>query len=90
MLWVNKKNAVASLKTKLALTYVSHIPLPETLDDLAASIEQLVTCTLKPGSHLTTKVKVICELMLLMIFDGKCRSYLLHKAIGPVKSKNPY
>jgi hypothetical protein len=56
-----EKNAVASLSTKLALAYVSCIPLPVTLDDLAAGIEQIMTCTSKPGSHLTTKVQVICE-----------------------------
>jgi hypothetical protein len=49
-------------------------------DDLAASVKQLVTCTLKPGCHLKTKVKVICELVLLTISDGKCQTYLLGKA----------
>jgi hypothetical protein len=36
------KNLVASLKTELATAYISSIPLPQMLDDLAASVEQLV------------------------------------------------
>jgi hypothetical protein len=85
-----EKTVVASLKTELATAYVSRIPVPETLDHLAAAIERLVTCTSKSGCHLNTKVKVVCELMLSTIFDGKCKTYLLHRAIGPVKRKNPY
>jgi hypothetical protein len=85
-----EKNLVASLKTELATAYVSSIPLPQTLDDLAANVKQLVTCTSKPGCHLITKVKVICELMLSTIFDVKCQTYLLRKASGLVKTKNPY
>jgi chromosome segregation ATPase len=54
-----EKHAVASLKTELATAYVSRIPLPETLDELATSVEQLVSCTSKQGCHLGTKVKVI-------------------------------
>jgi hypothetical protein len=56
-----EKNLVASLKNELATAYVPSIPLPQMLDGLAASVEQLVTCTSKPGCHLMTKVKVICE-----------------------------
>jgi hypothetical protein len=82
-----QKNLVASLKTKFATAYISSIPLPQMLDDLAARVEQLVTCTIKPGCHLMRKAKVICEFMLLTIFYGKCQTYLLPGANGLVKRK---
>jgi hypothetical protein len=60
------------------------------MDDLAASIEQLVSCSMRKGSHLQTKVRIICDMMLTMLFDGKCQTYLLHKAKGLVQRENPY
>jgi hypothetical protein len=87
---VVEKTLVASLKMEVATAYVSYLPLPESLDHLAASVEQLVTCTTKKGSHLNTKVRIICDMMLTTLFDGKCRTYLLHKAKGLVQRENPY
>jgi hypothetical protein len=85
-----EKSLVANLKMELATAYVRHLPLPETLDDLASSVEQLVSCTTRKGSHLNTKVRIICDMMLTTLFDGKCRTYLLHKAKGLVQRENPY
>ena len=45
---------------------------------------------LSKSSHLNAKVKVICESILSSVFDGKCRAYLIDRASGLVKSKNPY
>jgi hypothetical protein len=39
-------------------------------------------------SHLNTKIKVIFESLLSSVFDGKCCTYLVHKA-GLVKRENP-
>jgi hypothetical protein len=85
-----ERSLVASLRIELETAYVTDIPVPETLDHLANSVEHLVACTTGKGSHLKTKVKVICELMLSTMFDGKCRAYLLHKAKGVIQRKNPY
>jgi hypothetical protein len=79
-----------TLKNNLTNAYVAHLPLPETLDDLASSIKQLVSCTTRKGSHLNTKVRIICDMMLTTLFDGKCRTYLLHKSKGLVQRENPY
>jgi hypothetical protein len=81
-----ERSLVASLQLELETT----IPVPETLDDLARSVEQLVHCTTSKRSHLSTKVKVICESLLSSVFDGRCRAYLVSKASGLVKSENPY
>jgi hypothetical protein len=43
---------------------------PSQFDDLAASIEQNINCMTKKGTHLATKVKIICESVLTFIFDG--------------------
>jgi hypothetical protein len=73
------------------MAYATDLPIHESLDHfLANSVEHLVYFTTvgRKGSHLAMKVKVICELLLTTIFDGKHCSYLLHAS--PVKRKNPY
>jgi hypothetical protein len=87
---VLERSLVTSLKLELETTTVGAITVPETLEDLARSVEQLVHCTTSKRSHLSTKVKVICESILSSVFDGKCRAYLIDRASGLVKSKNPY
>ena len=81
-----ERSLVASLKEELKAA----IPVPETLDDLAKTVEQLVHCTMNKRSHLSTKVKVICESVLSSVFEGKCHAYLTHKASGIVKRVIPY
>jgi hypothetical protein len=87
---VIEKILVAKLRRELAEAQVNHLPVPESLDDISASIEQLVHCTTSKGTHLSTKVRVICESVLNDVFDGKCLPYLLKKTEGLVQRKNPY
>jgi hypothetical protein len=64
------------------------IPIPEPLDDLADTIERIVHSTSAKGTHLATKVKVVCESVLSSVFDGQCIPYLLSKVQGPIECKN--
>jgi hypothetical protein len=85
-----ERSLVARLKLELETATVGTITAPETIDDLAKSVEALVQCTTNKRCHLSTKVKVICESVLSSVYDGKCRAYLTHKASGVVKRENPY
>jgi hypothetical protein len=59
------------------------IPISESLDDLANTIECIVHSMWAKDAHLATKVKVVCELVLTSFFDGWCLPYLLSKAQHP-------
>lgn len=85
-----QKSLVVELKLQLEHVRVTQIPIPESLDDLADTIERIVHSTSAKGTHLATKVKVVCESVLTSVFDGKCLPYLLSKTQGPIKRKNPY
>ena len=69
---------------------VNHIPVPASLDDIRYSLEQIVNCTTKKGTHLQTKVRVICDAVLEEVFEGQCKTYLMKKTEGLVQRKNPY
>jgi hypothetical protein len=85
-----EKTMVAKLKAELEAFTMTGIPVPESIDDLAASIEQIVNCTTKKGTHLATKVKIICESVLTSVFDGRCLAYLMGRTLRPIQGKNPY
>jgi hypothetical protein len=85
-----EKTIVAKLKAELEAVPMTGIPPPESLDDIAACIEKIVNCTTKRGTHLETKVKIICESVLTSVFDGRCLSYLLGRTLRPIQGKNPY
>jgi hypothetical protein len=85
-----EKNLVVQLKAELELAKVTNVPIPESLDGLAASIEQIVNCTSKKGTHLATKVKVICESILTTVFDGQCLPYLMDRTFRMIQGENPY
>jgi hypothetical protein len=85
-----KRSFVVSHKLELETANVATIPVSKTLDNLARSIEQLVNCTMSKCSHLNAKVKVICELLLPPVFEGKCCTYLVHKASSLVNKENYY
>jgi hypothetical protein len=65
-----KKTIVAKLKVELEAVTMTGIPVPESIDDIAASIEHIINCSAKKGTHLATKVEIICECVLTSIFDG--------------------
>jgi hypothetical protein len=85
-----EKNLVVQLKAELEAATVTGIPIPESIDDLATSIEQIINCTTKKGTHLATKVKLICESILTTVFDGKCLSYLVDRTFRRIQGENPY
>jgi hypothetical protein len=85
-----EKTLVADLRRELAEAQVNCFPIPESLEDIKYSIEQLVNCTTNKGTHLKTKVRVICEAVLNDVFDGKCLPYLMKKTERLAQSKNPY
>jgi hypothetical protein len=87
---VREKAHVVSLKMDLQALNIARIPAPESLDDIAFTIKQIVNCTAKKGTHLKTKVRIICESVLEQCFDGACRAYLMDRNTGPIKSENPY
>jgi hypothetical protein len=66
------------------------IPVPESINDLAASIKQIINCTTKKATHLATKVKIFCVSFLTSVFDGHYLSYLLGRTLRPIQGKNPY
>jgi hypothetical protein len=78
------------LKAELEAARVTGVPIPESIDDLASSIEQIVECTTKKGTHLATKVKIICETILTDVFDGKCLAYLMDRTFRQIQGENPY
>ncbi len=48
-------------------------------------------CTTSKGTHLKTKVNIICESVLSDVYDGQCLSYLVSRTTDPdVQRKNPY
>ena len=47
---------VSKLKSYLESFTMTGIPVPESIDDPGASIEQIINCTTKKGTHLATKV----------------------------------
>jgi hypothetical protein len=86
-----QKILVVELQLQLDHVRVTQIPIPKLLDDLAHTIEKrIVHFTSAKGTHLATKVKVVCESVLTTVFDGRCIPYLLSKAQGPIQRKNPY
>jgi hypothetical protein len=85
-----EKNLVVQLKKDLEAARVTGVPNPESIDDLALSIEQIVDCTTKKGTHLATKVKIICETILTDVFDGKCLAYLMDRTFSQIQGENPY
>jgi hypothetical protein len=85
-----EKNLVVKLKADLEAATMTGIPIPESIDDLAASIEQIINCTTKKGTHLATKVKIICESILTTVFDRKCLSYLVDRTFRRIQGENPY
>jgi hypothetical protein len=85
-----EKNLVVQLKADLDAAPVVGIPIPESIDDLASAIESIVNCTTKKGTHLKTKIKLICESVLTTVFDGKCLSYLVDRTFRRVQGENPY
>jgi hypothetical protein len=78
------------LRSKLEEAQTNHLPLPETLDGIKGCIEHLVDCTTSKNTHLKTKVKIICEMVLLDVYDKQCLSYLVSRMTGPVQRKNLY
>jgi hypothetical protein len=87
---IAEKAQVASLQMDLQSMNLARIPAPESLDDIAATIEQIVNCTAKKGTHLSTKVRIICESVLEQCFDGACRAYLMDRTRRPIQCENPY
>jgi hypothetical protein len=86
-----EKAQVASLQMNLQAMNLAHIPVPGSLDDIASTIEHIVNCTAKKGTHLsTTKVQIICETVLEQCFDGACRAYLMDRTCCPIQCENPY
>jgi hypothetical protein len=70
---------------------VTRIPIPESINDLASLIEQIINfCTMKKGTHLATKVKLSCESILTTVFDGKYLSYLVDWTFCQIQGENPY
>ncbi len=49
-----------------------------------------MNCTAKKGTHLSTKVRIICESVLSQCFDGACRTYLMDRTRRHIQSENPY
>jgi hypothetical protein len=87
---IAEKAQVASLQMDLEALNLARIPAPESLDDIAGTIEQIVNCTAKKGTHLKTKVRIICESVLGQCFDGACRAYLMDRTLRPIQCENPY
>jgi hypothetical protein len=85
-----KKNIVCKLKAELEGVTMTGIPVPDSIDDLAACIKQIVNCRTKKGTHLATKVKIIYESVLTSVFHGCCLSYLLGWTLRPIQGKNPH
>jgi hypothetical protein len=85
-----EKHMVAQLKAELEAVPMTGIPPPESIEDIASCIEQIVNCTTKRGTHLGTKIKIVCESVLTSVFDGRCLSYLLGRTLRPIQGKNPY
>jgi hypothetical protein len=87
---IAEKAQVASLQKDLQALNLARIPAPESLDDIALTIKQIVNCTAKKGTHLSTKVRIICECVLSQCFDGACRTYLMDRTRRHIQSENPY
>jgi hypothetical protein len=85
-----EKALVADLRCELAAAQLEQLPVPETLDDIKDSIERLLDRTTTKGTHLTTKVKILCESVLTDVYNGQCLSYLVSRMISPVQRENPY
>jgi hypothetical protein len=85
-----EKKCVVQLKADLEDATVTGIPIPESIDDLASSIEQIINSTTKKGTHLATKVKIISECILTTVFDRKCLSYLMDRTFRRIQGENPY
>jgi hypothetical protein len=77
-----EKAQVASLQMDLQAMNPDCIPAPKSLADIAA--------TAKKGTHLSTKVRIICETVLEQCFDGACRAYLMDRMPRPIQCENPY
>jgi hypothetical protein len=78
-----EKTQVASLQIDLQAMNLARIPTPESLDNIASPIEHIMNCTAKKGTHLSTKVQIICETVLEQCFDGACRAYLMDRTRHP-------
>jgi hypothetical protein len=74
-----EKSLVAKLRLELHDAQVNHV-----------SIERLVDCTSSKGTHLQTKVRMICESVLSDVYNGQCLPYLVVRTQGLVQRKNPY
>jgi hypothetical protein len=85
-----EKNLVVQLKANLDAAPVVGIPIPESIHDLASAIESIVNCTTKKGTHLKTKIKLICGSVLTTVFNCKCLSYLVDQTFCQVQGENPY
>jgi hypothetical protein len=57
-----EKHIVAKLKAELEAVPMTGIPPPESIEDIASCIEQIVNCTRKRGTHLGTKSRLFVSL----------------------------
>jgi hypothetical protein len=88
---IAEKAQVASLQMDLKAMNLSRIPGPESLDaDIAVTIEQIMNCTAKKGTHLSTKVQIICESLLTECFDRAWCAYLMDRMCHLIQCENPY